>query len=29
MDVLIEAQHGDIRLIAEHLSVVMSRLADT
>jgi hypothetical protein len=29
MDVLIEGQHGDIQLIAEHLSVVMSRLTDT
>ena len=28
MDVLIEAQRGDIQLLAEHLSVVMSRLAD-
>ena len=28
MDVLIEGQHGDIQLLAEHLSVVMSRLPD-
>jgi hypothetical protein len=28
MDVLIEAQRGDIQLLAEHLSVVRSRLAD-
>jgi hypothetical protein len=29
MDVLIEGQRGDIQLLAEHLSVVMSRLTDT
>ena len=28
MDVLMEAQRGDIQLLAEHLSVVMSRLAN-
>jgi hypothetical protein len=28
MDVLIEGQRGDIQLLAEHLSVVMSRLSD-
>ena len=28
MDVLIEAQRSDIQLLAEHLSVVMSRLTD-
>lgn len=28
MDVLSESQRGDIRLLAEHLSVVMSRLPD-
>ena len=28
MDLLIEAQRGDIQLLAEHLSVVMSRLTD-
>jgi hypothetical protein len=29
MDVLIEGQRGDIQLLAEHLSVVMSKLTDT
>ena len=28
MDVLSESQRGDIQLLAEHLSVVMSRLTD-
>ena len=28
MDLLIEAQRGDLQLIAEHLSVLMSRLTD-
>jgi hypothetical protein len=28
MDVLIEGQRGDIQLLAEHLSIVVSKIAD-